>query len=286
MQISELRTFLAIVELGSMVKASKKLNVTQSTVTARLKSLEEGLGQQLINRQKSGATLTGAGERMRRYANTIVELWQQAQKETALPHAVSSICNLACHSDLWPNLGSNLFDEIRQNFSHVALSVWHGSEQDMENWLNDGLVDMALTYRSNANQTQLSLPLANDQLVLVSTQAESPIKFDPLYVFVEAGEEFGKQHAAAYSDADTARISFGNAQLGLDHILKNGGSAYLPDRIASPFLDAGELFRLKEAPVFQRNAYVIANKFAVSHWAWFEELVSTKTQIRHNPRVA
>ena len=48
MTLSELRTFLAIVETGSLVRASRVLNVTQSTVTARLKSLEAELGQTLI----------------------------------------------------------------------------------------------------------------------------------------------------------------------------------------------------------------------------------------------
>ena len=56
MNLTSLQTFLAILETGSLVRAADKLNVTQSTVTARLKTLEEELGQVLINRQKSGAT--------------------------------------------------------------------------------------------------------------------------------------------------------------------------------------------------------------------------------------
>ena len=66
MNLTELRTFMAIHDTGSLVRASHRLHVTQSTVTARLKSLEDELGQQLINRQKSGATLTAAGVRLLR----------------------------------------------------------------------------------------------------------------------------------------------------------------------------------------------------------------------------
>ena len=71
MNLSELRTFLTIVETGSLVRASHILNVTQSTVTARLKSLEDEIGQTLIIRNKSGATMTAAGVRLHRYADTI-----------------------------------------------------------------------------------------------------------------------------------------------------------------------------------------------------------------------
>ena len=57
MHLAALQTFLAIVETGSLVRASQRLNVTQSTVTARLKGLEAELGQTLLYRQKSGAQI-------------------------------------------------------------------------------------------------------------------------------------------------------------------------------------------------------------------------------------
>ena len=269
MHLNELRTFLTIIETGSLVRASEQLNITQSTVTARLKSLEDELGQMLINRQKSGATLTAAGVRLQRYANTISDLWMQARQETALPDALSSVCNLACHPDLWPALGSEIFNFIRTHHPHVALSIWHGGQNELSGWLNAGLSDVSLTYWPNANQKQSVFPLLTDRLVLVSDREESPIKFDPQYVFVEAGEEFGRQHAAAYADADTARISFGNAQLGLDHLLQRGGSAYLPERMALPYIHSKRLFILEEAPVFERNAFVVANKTALDAWPWF-----------------
>jgi DNA-binding transcriptional LysR family regulator len=47
MNLANLETFLKIVETGSLVRASEALNVTQSTVTARMKSLEDELGQTL-----------------------------------------------------------------------------------------------------------------------------------------------------------------------------------------------------------------------------------------------
>ena len=41
MNLVEIETFLAIAELGSLVKASRRLNVTASAVTSRVHSLEE-----------------------------------------------------------------------------------------------------------------------------------------------------------------------------------------------------------------------------------------------------
>ena len=56
------------------MRAADKLNVTQSSTTARLKTSEEELGQVLINRQKSGATLMLAGAKLMRYAPAITGL--------------------------------------------------------------------------------------------------------------------------------------------------------------------------------------------------------------------
>ena len=54
------RTFLSVVAAGSFVKASERLFVTQSTVSARIQALEEYLRCQLFVRNKGGTTLTPA----------------------------------------------------------------------------------------------------------------------------------------------------------------------------------------------------------------------------------
>ena len=275
MHLTELHTFLAIIETGSLVRASEQLNVTQSTVTARLKSLEMELGQPLIHRQKSGASLTAAGVRLQRYANTISELWQQARQETALPDAMSAVVNFGCHPDLWHNLGERIFDYVRTTIPNAALTISQGNQTDLAAWLNDGLIDLSLTYSSNPNQKQEVITAFEDRLIVVSTEPAASIRFNPDYVFVEAGEEFGRQHAATYSDAGTAKISFNTAQLGLEYLLQHGGSAYLPDRIARSRIEDGSLFELTYAPVFDRRAFLTINNSAREAWSWLDECLES-----------
>ena len=58
MDIELARTFLEIVSTGSFVRASDRLNVGQTTVSARIRILEQQLGRPLFVRNKGGATLT------------------------------------------------------------------------------------------------------------------------------------------------------------------------------------------------------------------------------------
>ncbi len=285
MNINELKTFLAIIETGSLVRASQNLNVTQSTVTARLKVLEDELGQTLINRHKSGATLTPAGVRLERYALTISDLWGQARQETALPDGMNGICNIACEPDLWPVLGERFFGYLRQNCPEVAISVWLGNQSEIADWMAGGKSDIAFTYRSAMGAREKQIELPADTLILVSTLPNSPMRFDPNYVFVEAGETFGREHAAAYADADTARLSFNSAQIGLQHLKTSGGSAYLPMRLVEHELQKGKLFKISQAPEFKRRIYLTANTAALDAWDWFENCLSyvtTKSEINEN----
>jgi DNA-binding transcriptional LysR family regulator len=277
MNLSELRTFLTIVESGSLVRASNILNVTQSTITARLKSLEDEVGQTLVIRNKSGATMTAAGVRLHRYADTISELWQQAKQETALPDGMSSICNLACEHDLWQGLGEQLFQTLKANQPQMAISVWLGSATDVSTWLTQGKSDLGLTYRSSVSQRQGQIELDQDALVLVSSQRDSSLRDDPNYIYVEGGEAFGRAHAAAFADTIATRISFGNAVVGLEHLLAYGGSAYLPKRMVTQAVQDGQLFVIKEPINFKREIYLTFNRSAHDTWEWFDDAVAALT---------
>ena len=273
MNIVGLQTFVSIVENGSLVRASEQLNVTQSTVTARLRTLEQELGATLLHRQKSGVSLTASGTKLLGYAEIMIGLWRQARQETAQPQGTESVCNFGCDPDLWPGLGSRIFDEVNGGNPRMALSVWPGDQSELYRMLSAGLLDVALTYRLAAPGDQTVYRLPPDDLVLYATEADRPMRFDPGYIYVDLGPEFHAKHALAFSDIGTARVTFGSAIWALSHMLLGGGSAYLPRRMAMAQVKAGRLFELPAAPTFQRNIFLIVNPSAASRWAWMPGLL-------------
>jgi len=60
--LEHLRVFEAAARLGNFTAAALELNLTQATVSQRIKILEEHLGTQLFERQPRGVTLTLAAE--------------------------------------------------------------------------------------------------------------------------------------------------------------------------------------------------------------------------------
>lgn len=273
MNIVGLQTFVSIVENGSLVRASEQLNVTQSTVTARLRTLEQELGATLLHRQKSGVTLTASGTKLLGYAEIMIGLWRQARQETAQPQGTESVCNFGCDPDLWPGLGKQIFDDVNGGNPRMALSVWPGDQSELYRMLSAGLLDVALTYRLAAPGDQTVHRLPPDDLVLHATESDRPIRFDPGYIYVDLGPEFHAKHALAFSDIGTARVTFGSAIWALSHMLQEGGSAYLPRRMAVAHVQAGRLFEMPDAPRFQRNIFLIVNPTAASRWTWMPGLI-------------
>ncbi|WP_210397816.1 LysR substrate-binding domain-containing protein [Motiliproteus sediminis] len=80
MELLTLRTFLAVVEEGGVLAASRKLNTVQSNITNRIQRLEEEFGNELFHRQGRGLTLAPAGRVLRGYAEQMLALASRTEK--------------------------------------------------------------------------------------------------------------------------------------------------------------------------------------------------------------
>lgn len=79
MDAGDLRIFEAVARLKGMNRAASELHTVQSNVTARIRLLEQSLGEKLFLRHSRGVTLTAAGQRLLPYADKIAELLAQAR---------------------------------------------------------------------------------------------------------------------------------------------------------------------------------------------------------------
>ncbi|REG85757.1 LysR family transcriptional regulator [Marinomonas pollencensis] len=80
MELSQLRMFKTIVDLGSIAKAAEQLHCVPSNITTRIKNLEEELGEALFIRKGRGLSLSPAGDIFLSYVNNILSLCQEAKR--------------------------------------------------------------------------------------------------------------------------------------------------------------------------------------------------------------
>lgn len=258
MKIDHIRTFLEISDCGNFNRAAENLNVTQSTVSARVKAMEDRFGRVLFKRGHSGVELTSAGQHFRQYALNIQRLWQQAQQRISLPENFSQGIGLGSQVSLWDSLILEWIPWMRQNAGSVAIHVEADYSPSLMRQLSDGLLDIGVMYNPRQTPGLVIEDLLVETLVMVATAPrELRGGWVEDYVFVDWGREFRRLHGEAYPDMNTPAVSVGLGSLGLEYILQNGGSGYFPIRVVKPYLDQGRLFLVDGAPEMQRPAYVV-----------------------------
>ncbi len=72
LDLSALRSFVAVADIGGVTAAAGKLNLTQSAVSMQIKRLETLLGRRLVTRQGRGIELSVHGEQLLDYGRQIL----------------------------------------------------------------------------------------------------------------------------------------------------------------------------------------------------------------------
>jgi DNA-binding transcriptional LysR family regulator len=255
MDIQLARTFLEIVSTGSFIRASERLNVGQTTVSARIRLLEQQLGRPLFVRNKGGATLTPAGERFLRYAPTFVQLWQRARHQVALPPGHRAALTIGSEVTLSQPLLLNWVIWMQRSMRDVALRVHVDVPQDLINQVAAGLVDAAIMYAPQ-HRPGLKIDLLTEEtLVLVATHPGVGLSNDAGYVHVDWGPEFALHHAMNSSE-DTPTLFIDLGPLALSYVLSTGGSGYFRMSMVQPLVRSGQLYFVPEAQQFSYPIYV------------------------------
>jgi len=256
MDIELARTFLEIVSTGSFVRASERLNVGQTTVSARIRLLEQQLGRPLFVRNKGGATLTPAGERFLRYAPTFVQLWQRARHQVALPPGHRAALTIGSEVSLAQPLLLNWVVWMKRSMGDVALRVHVDVPQDLINQAAAGLVDAAIMYAPQHRPGLKIDLLMEEKLVLVTAEPDADPSDRSKYVHVNWGPEFALRHAMSFFE-DTPALIIDLGPLALAYVLSSGGSGYFRLSAVEPYIQSGQLHFVPEAPQFSYPIYVV-----------------------------
>ncbi len=271
MNLAALQTFLAVVQCGNLNKAADRLNVTQSTVTARLDTLEAALGQRLLVRARRGAQLTKAGFAFQRHAELMVQTWDQARKVIGLPKGFAGLLGFACHGDLWEGAGALWLEAVRARHPELALEAWPGEMREIQDWLSSGLVDAALLPEPLVGPGLRTREAGRERLVQVASRPRAVQSWDPAYVYVDLGPEFRRQHSLTWPGDETAHMTFGSSRWALDYLLERGGSAYLPWRLAAPWVAKGSLHPVAGAPEFTRPLHLAWREASLGRYPWLAD---------------
>lgn len=255
MDIAQAKTFLEIAETGSFVAAAAHLNVTQTAVSARIRSLEDQIGRRLFVRNKAGARLTPAGERFLRHARTLVQVWDRARAQVALPQGHTDIVGVGAETSLWNPLLVDWLGWMKREAPGIALRVDVDTSARLLEAVHSGILDLAVLYEPPPQGAGIVVELLHEEkLVLVTTQDGDPMAD---YVDIDWGPAFQASLRAAFPQLSVPAISISHGPLALAYLVETGGSSYFRLSAVRPYLETGRLRQVPTAPEFSHSMYMV-----------------------------
>ena len=255
MDITLARTFLMVAETGSFIEAARRMNATQSTVSARIKGLENQLGRPLFERSKSGAVLTSAGQQFQKHALAIVRVWQHAQLEVGLSDQHRDHLAVGAPISLWDGFLLKWIGWLRTNIADIAVSASAGLSHVLTQRLIEGTLDIAVMYLPVQPPGLIIEHLFDEEFVMVSSQRASGRRSD--YVFVDWGPDFRDDHSAAFPRLANPGLNLDIGPIALDYLLEHGVSGYFPERLVARHVSRGRLRRSARARKFVYPVYMV-----------------------------
>lgn len=256
MDIAQARTFLAIAAHGSFLEAARRLHLTQSTVSSRIRNLEADLGVRLFVRNRAGASLTAAGRRFLRHAKTLVLTVEQARHDLGLPESYRATLRVGGRIALWDGLLPRWVGWMRRSAPDVAIRGEIGFEEDLMRRLVEGTLDIGLMYTPSHAPGLMVEHLFDETLVLVGSRPDLRWPGED-YIYVDWGAGFYAKHRESYPDLEPGPQVVNIGWLAVQLIQANGGSCFLPERMALPLIEKGRLFKALDGPELPLPAYMV-----------------------------
>lgn len=166
MDTSQLETFLAIIEFKNYSRAAESLNVTQPTVTARIKNLENELNCKLFNRDGKNVTLTNEGQVFVEYATSILTYMNHSKEAATITQNPSLKIGIA------PGFSYSFISDLIKSVKSVEnlnLTIVEGENSvSLNEQILNGDLDLVFTRNIVSHKTDLvSEFIFNDKFVLV-----------------------------------------------------------------------------------------------------------------------
>lgn len=245
-----LHVFLAVVDAGGFYPAQSRLNLSLSTISSQMKSLEERLGTRLCHRGRAGFSLTPEGQRLHLEAQALFSAIERFSDSAArLRGGLSGQVTLGVVDSMVTNPCAPLHQAIRRfhrrkNRVHIDMRV--APKDDLETGVLTGTLDIGIG------------PFARNQKGLVArwlfseTQAvycgRGHLLFDLDKVSTEnlrdqpvASRGYWNQRDLDRIGSRNHRATANNLEAQLVLVLSGQYVGYLPRHMAAPWARAGKL---------------------------------------------
>lgn len=181
MEIKQLRYFKRVADAGSVSRAAAALSVAQPAVSRQIANLEEALGTPLFFRNGRGVQLTEAGRQLYAHTAQILDSVRAAEEQVREASGVArGTILIGSTPTVIRFLAPRLLRRVASRHPELSLEFTEGLSGYVNEWLSNGLLDVAILHDATRTQHFLTEPLLREEVVYVTTDASragDPVRF-------------------------------------------------------------------------------------------------------------
>ena len=167
------KLFLDAADLGSLSKVAVTYGTSQPHISRQIGELEHQCGGRLFERTGRGVTLTELGQRIapkvRAWLTNTEQLLNDVRTSAGTPIGKVRVGSLP--STAHP-LITTLYKRLKKQYPLVQLAVREGQGAQLETWLEDGSVDLAILFRTRPSPNHGDIYLVDTPTYLVSAKGD------------------------------------------------------------------------------------------------------------------
>lgn len=201
LDLTALRSFVAVVDVGGMTRAANLLNLTQSAVSMQIKRLEDSLDVVLLTRAHRTVTLTVAGEQLLGYARRLIEINDQAVQRLTDSEVEGELRVGVPHDIVYPCFPMVL-QRLNAEFPRVRVNLVSSYTLRLRELFGRGECDLILTTEDGVSHGGAFL--AEQSLLWVGAPGAQAWRDRPLRLAFEHGCMFRAPVQAALDSAGIA----------------------------------------------------------------------------------
>jgi len=201
LDITTLRSFVAVADTGAMTRAAGFLHLTQSAVSMQLKRLEELLGLELLDRSGRGIALTASGEQLLTYARRMVALNDEVMARMT-DDAYEGEVRFGVPADIvYPNI-PRVLQRFDRTYPRVRVNLYSSYTRKLKAMLEAGELDLILTTEDECGPGGETI--STQRLVWVGAPGSNAFRGRPLRLGFERACLFRPWVQRALDDAGIA----------------------------------------------------------------------------------
>ena len=226
-----LRAIVTVADCASFTTASARLHSTQSTVSQKIRRLEEMAGHQLLVRGNRDVRPTDQGEKLLAYARRMLSL-NDEMLDALAGTAVAVTVRLGVPEDFVVGRTPQLLAAFNRKHPDVKLEVTTGLSRDLAHGYDHGELDLVIIkQRLNSRE---AVARWREKLVWIDSAKHPAVRQEPLplVAFPPRGLYREEMIKAVEGQGRTWRISFTSSSLfGVQSAVAGGlGVSLIPAR--------------------------------------------------------